>query len=191
MLLSTMAKKIDDLIISSEGDAAAEAYYKWEAQLNRSAAATFIGGETMVLVKSRAIHYQTRHYITGANVPYHMTNTSEPVSEDLARQGQNPINFDWLIRGVCGLKAVEDMMAFVRAKEPFGTYFVLNDLPDLPYLDVDAAVFQAAAEKADGKLQAALSAAAKVLNDNGNQWDRSVENTLYDAYGLPHPLTNG
>ena len=44
------------------------------------------------------------------NVPWHMTNTSEPHSDDMIEQANNPVSFDWMVKGVCGLSCSQMMV---------------------------------------------------------------------------------
>jgi hypothetical protein len=182
---------IDDVIVwSQNADHLSSAYAEITPRLARGAAVALLGSGGTVFVPSRDIHYRTRHSFCGPNVPFYFTNTSEPVASDMQHQADEPIDFDWLVRGVCGLRAVPELMMMVRAKEPFGTYLALLDLPELPSLAVEAAAFaQAAADTTNEALHKALSAAAAVLEDNGNRWSRAVEDALYAGYGLDHPLT--
>ena len=39
-----------------------------------------------------------------------MTNTSEPHSDDMVEQANNPVSFDWMVKGICGLSSVPQMM---------------------------------------------------------------------------------
>ena len=134
---------IDDLILWSDSAENLQATYStYVPQLQRGAAVALLGTAGSLFVHSRDIHYRTRHVFCGPNIPYYFTNTSEPVASDMQHQGEQPINFDWLIRGICGLRAVPDLMTMVRAKEPFGTYIALLDLPDLPSVAVSAEAFK-------------------------------------------------
>ena len=107
-----------------------------------------------------------------------MTNTSEPHADDMAIQAQNPIDFDWMLKGVCGLNATIEMMDDVQATTPFGSFFVYTELPDLPYLAVDADAFR----------KEGFNDVADLLEKNGNCWSRKIEEKLYEAHGLTHPL---
>ena len=57
-----------------------------ETQLARSAAVNFVDGDANVPIRSRNAHYVTRHQICGKNVPWYMTNTSEPHADDMLVQ---------------------------------------------------------------------------------------------------------
>ena len=82
----------------------------------------------------------------------------------MQHQGEEPIDFDWLVRGICGIQAVPELMTMVRAKEPFGSYIALLDLPDLPSVPVDATAMRDAAMQAtSAAVSSALNAAADVL----------------------------
>ena len=85
---------ITDLFIAGSGEDAARAYAKLEPKLARSAAVNFVDGGLVAPVRSRHSHYVSRHQICGANVPWHMTNTSEPHSDDMVEQASNPVSFD-------------------------------------------------------------------------------------------------
>ena len=37
-------------------------------------------------------------------------NTSEPHSDDMIEQVNNPVSFDWMVKGICGLSFVPQMM---------------------------------------------------------------------------------
>ena len=183
---------IDDVIIWAESaDQLESAYNELTPQLQRGAAVALLGTAGKLFIPSRDIHYRTRHVFCGPNIPYYFTNTSEPVASDMQHQGDQPINFDWLIRGICGLRAVPNLMTMVRAKEPFGTYIALLDLPDLPSVGVSADEFTQAAQAFDSNqpIHQALIAAARVLATNDNTWSRAVEDALYSGYGVAHPLT--
>ena len=180
-----------DVFIASTGADAAAAYSEVELELARSAAVNFVTGDTTIAIRSRHTHYTSRHQICGSNIPWTMTNTSEPVAEDLARQATDPVDFDWMVAGVCGLRAAVGMMDTVGAAQPFGSFFVYNDLPDLPYVPCTAADFRAAAAEADGNVAAALTAGADALETSGDRWCRAVEEAVYAAYGVPFPLALG
>ena len=182
-----------DLFIAGTGEAAARTYREYEQQLARDAAVNFLDGGTEIGIRSRHVHYLSRHQICGPMVPYYLTNTSEPASADLAEHAHEPIAFDWMVRRVAGLAAAPELIRDVGRRTPFGSHFVLTQLEDLPYVEVGAETFRAAAraEQQAGRTRnaAALSAAAEVLAATGDQWSRAVEDTLYHGYGLPHPLT--
>ena len=98
-----------------------------------------------------------------------------------------------MVQRVAGLAAASELIRDVGRRTPFGSHFVLTQLEDLPYVEVGADPFHAAAtaERRAGRTRtaAALTAAADVLATTRNQWSRAVEDALYRAYGLPHPLT--
>ena len=170
----------------------AEDYADVTPRLARGAAVALLGPGGDFFVPSRDIHYRSRHSFCGPNIPFFFTNTSEPVASDMQHQAEAPIDFDWLVRGVCGLRAVPELMKMVRAKEPFGTYLALLDLPELPSVAVEEAAFLAAAAAfpEDQPIHRALRAAAAVLAENGNRWSRAVEDALYAGYGSKHLTTN-
>ena len=124
---------ITDLFIAGSGEEAARAYAGLELKLARSAAVNFVDGGLVAPVRSRHSHYVSRHQICGANVPWHMTNTSEPHSDDMVEQASNPVSFDWMVKGICGLRAVPEMMEEVERDQPFGSFFAFAELPDLPF----------------------------------------------------------
>ena len=97
-----------------------------------------------------------------------------------------------MVRRIAGLAAATDLIGDVGRRSPFGSHFVLTQLEDLPYVEVGAEPFRAAAvtEHQAGRTAnaAALTAAADVLAATGDQWSRAVEDALYHGYGLPHPL---
>ena len=181
-----------DLFIAGSGEAAARTYREHEQQLARDAAVSFLDGGTGIGIRSRHVHYLSRHQVCGPTVPYYLTNTSEPASADLAEHARDPIEFDWMVRRVAGLAAAPELIRDVGRRAPFGSHFVLTQLESLPYVEVGAGPFRSAATAArqSGHTQAAsaLSAAAGVLADTGDQWSRAVEDALYHGYGLPHPL---
>jgi hypothetical protein len=187
------APPYSDLFIAGSGAAAAGIYREYEPQLARDAAVHFIDGGTEIGIRSRHVHYLSRHQICGAAVPYYLTNTSEPASEDLAEHARDPIEFDWMVRRVAGLAAAPELIRDVGRRTPFGSHFVLTQLEDLPYVEVGAEPFRNAAvtEYQAGRtaIAAALTAAADALAATGDQWSRAVEDALYEGYGLPHPLT--
>ena len=53
-----------------------------------------------------------------------MTNTSEPHSDDMVEQANNPVSFDWMVKGICGLSSVPQMMEKVEAEQPFGSFIL-------------------------------------------------------------------
>ncbi len=179
---------ITDLFIAGSSEVAEQAYARLEPRLARSAAVNFIDGELVAPVRSRHSHYVSRHQICGANVPWHMTNTSEPHSDDMVEQASNPVSFDWMVKGVCGLRAVPEMMEEVERDQPFGSFFAFAELPDLPYVGTSSSSFLAAAESATGAVRQSLSEAADELSANGETWSRKVEEALYLGYGVPYPL---
>ena len=182
-----------DLFIAGSGPAAAATYRAHERQLARDAAVNFVDGGTAIAIRSHHVHYLSRHQICGPTVPYYLTNTSEPASADLAEHARAPLDFDWMVRRVAGLAAAPELIRDVGRRSPFGSHFVLTQLEDLPYAEVGAEPFRAAAtaEREAGRTRtaAALTAAAGVLAATRDQWSRAVEDALYHAYGLPHPLT--
>lgn len=181
-----------DLFIAGRGAAAARTYREHELQLARDAAVNFVDGGTAIGIRSRHVHYLSRHQICGPAVPYYLTNTSEPASADLAEQARAPLDFDWMVRRAAGLAAAPQLIRDVGRRSPFGSHFVLTQLEDLPYVEVGAEPFRAAAraEQQAGRTHtaAALTAAAGVLAATGDQWSRAVEDALYHAHDLPHPL---
>ena len=182
-----------DLFIAGSGAAAARTYRDHEQQLARDAAVNFLDGGTEIGIRSRHVHYLSRHQICGPAVPYYLTNTSEPSSADLAEQARDPIDFDWMVQRISGLAAAQELIRDVGRRTPFGSHFVLTQLEDLPYVEVGAEPFRAAAtaQRRAGRTRtaAALAAAADVLAGTHDQWSRAVEDALYRASGLPHPLT--
>ena len=180
-----------DLFIAG-GAAAAQTYRAHELQLARDAAVNFVDGGTAIAIRSRHVHYLSRHQICGPTVPYYLTNTSEPASADLAEHARAPINFDWMVRRIAGLAAAPELIRDAGRRSLFGSHFVLTQLEDLPYVEVGAEPFRAAAsaEQQAGcsHTAAALAAAAGVLATTGDRWSRAVEDALYHAHGLPHPL---
>ncbi|MBC8347375.1 MAG: hypothetical protein O3A82_11135 [Verrucomicrobia bacterium] len=184
----TEASTYTDVFIASTGEEAAALYRKVEGRLARSAAVNFIDGDLVVPIGSRHAHYVSRHQICGSNVPWHMTNTSEPHSDDMVQQAQKPVDFDWMVKGVCGLRHVPVMMEKVESEQPFGSFFAFTELPDIPYVEVSAAAFDAAAENAEKPVRTALELAAQVLRTNGEVWSREVEQALYTGYDKPYPL---
>ena len=181
-----------DLFIAGNGEAAARTYREHEERLARDAAVNFLDGGTEIGIRSRHVHYLSRHQICGPTVPYFLTNTSEPASTDLAEHARDPIDFDWMVRRVAGLAAAPELIRDTGHRTPFGSHFVLTQLEDLPYVEVGAEPFRAAAvtENQAGRTAAAaaLTAAAEVLAATHDQWSRAVEDALYRGYGLPYPL---
>ena len=181
-----------DLFIAGNGQAAARTYREYEQRLARDAAVHFLDGGTEIGIRSRHVHYLSRHQICGPTVPYYLTNTSEPSSADLAEHARDPIGFDWMVRRIAGLAAAPELIRDVGRRTPFGSHFVLTQLEDLPYVEVGAEPFRAAAatEQQAGRTAtaAALTAAADVLAASHDQWSRAVENALYHAFDLHHPL---
>jgi hypothetical protein len=177
-----------DVFIAGSGNDAVSSYQIIECQLARSAAVNFIDGELEVPILSRQAHYVSRHQICGSNVPWFLTNTSEPHSDDMVVQAKNPVNFDWMVKGVCGLNYVTDMMEKVESTQPFGSFFAFTELPDLPYVEVSSQAFIDAAAKLDGLAAQALTQGAQVLSNNGDQWSRKVEEALYVGYQAVYPL---
>ena len=117
-----------------------------------------------------------------------MTNTSEPHSDDMVEQASNPVSFDWMVKGVCGLRSVPEMMEEVERDQPFGSFFAFAELPDLPYVETSSSSFRAAAESATGHVRQSLTMAADELSANGEIWSRKVEEALYQGYDVPYPL---
>lgn len=184
----TEASTYTDVFIASTGEEAAALYREVEGRLARSAAVNFIDGDLVVPIGSRHAHYVSRHQICGSNVPWHMTNTSEPHSDDMVQQAQKPVDFDWMVKGVCGLRHVPVMMEKVESEQPFGSFFAFTELPDIPYVEVSAAAFDAAAENAEIPVRTALELGAEVLRTNGEVWSREVEQALYSGCDKPYPL---
>lgn len=184
--------RLDDVFIYSTGAEAAARYTAVEPLLRRSAAVNFVRGDTEIFIASRAIHYTTRHQICGSTVPYTMTNTSEPIAANLARQGDRPIDFDWLVRGVSGLEAAPEMIEAVSESQAFGSFFTLVEIPDLPFVAVEAAAMRDAADTcAAGGRDAAAQAlwdAATAVEANDGAWCAAAERAVYKAYDLPYPL---
>jgi hypothetical protein len=117
-----------------------------------------------------------------------MTNTSEPHSDDMVEQADNPVSFDWMVKGVCGLSSVPDMMEKVETDQPFGSFYSFTELEDLPYVELDADQFRKAANDQPDHVSMALHRAATELDSNGGCWSRQVEEALYEGYGITHPL---
>ena len=97
-----------------------------------------------------------------------------------------------MVQRVAGLDAAPELIRDVGRRAPFGSHFVLTQLEELPYVEVGAEPFRAAAatERRAGRTRtaAALAAAADVLAGTRDRWSRAVEDALYRASGLPHPL---
>ncbi|MFP6899317.1 MAG: hypothetical protein VCA36_00145, partial [Opitutales bacterium] len=161
---------LTDVFIASTGEKAVAIYREVELRLARSAAVNFVDGDLVLPIRSRHSHYVSRHQICGANVPWYMTNTSEPHSDDMVQQAENPVDFDWMMKGICGLRHVLAMMDAVERNQPFGSFFALAELPDLPYLEISGEAFEKAAAKAEGPGRAALEAGAEVLRQNSGVW---------------------
>lgn len=179
---------ITDLFIAGPPDEAERAYSQLETRLARSAAVNFVDGDLLVPIRSRQAHYVSRHQICGENVPWHMTNTSEPHSDDMVEQASNPVSFDWMVKGVCGLRSVTEMMEEVERDQPFGSFFAFTELPELPYVEATSSSFRSAAQKSSGLVRQSLIEAADELEVNEDTWSRNVEQALYRGYGVPYPL---
>ena len=179
---------ITDLFVVGSGEDAARSYAQLEPRLARSAAVNFVDGELVAPVRSRHSHYVSRHQLCGANVAWHMTNTSEPHSDDMVEQASNPVSFDWMVKGICGLRAVPEMMNEVERDQPFGSFFAFAELSDLPYVETSSSSFRIAAESSSGNVRQALLDAADELSENDEAWSRKVEQALYSGYGIPYPL---
>lgn len=179
---------ITDLFIAGSGEKAERIYADHEPRLARSAAVNFIDGNLIVPIRSKQVHYVSRHQICGSNVPWHMTNTSEPHSDDMVVQACNPISFDWMVKGICGLESVPNMMKWVEREQPFGSFFAFTELVDLPYLATNSKSFRAKASSSVGRVRQSLFDAARILESNDETWSRKVEEALYMGYGVPYPL---
>ena len=179
---------LTDVFIAGSGEKAASCYADIESRLARSAAVNFVDGDLTVPIRSRHAHYVSRHQICGSNVPWHMTNTSEPHSDDMIEQANNPVSFDWMVKGICGLSGVPQMMEKVESEQPFGSFYSFTELEDLPYVEISAEAFREAAEGKPEHVVCALTDAARELDSNGECWTRNVEEALYQGYGLPHPF---
>ena len=177
-----------DVFIAGFGNDAVSLYQSVELQLARSAAVNFIDGDAVVPILSRQAHYVSRHQICGSNVPWFLTNTSEPHSDDMVVQAKSPVSFDWMVKGICGLNYVTTMMDEVESTQPFGSFFAFTELPDLPYVEVNSKAFLDEAEKLGGLVAEALKMGAAVLSENGEQWSRKVEEALYSGYQAIYPL---
>ena len=177
-----------DVFIAGCAEEAVREYQAVELNLARSAAVNFVDGDAIIPILSRQAHYVSRHQICGANVPWNLTNTSEPHSDDMVVHANNPVSFDWMVKGVCGLNHVTEMMEQVEATQPFGSFFAFTELPDLPYVEVNSHSFISAAQKRDGLVEQALLAGARILAENGEQWSREVEEAIYEGYNAFYPL---
>ncbi|WP_407678312.1 MDR/zinc-dependent alcohol dehydrogenase-like family protein [Candidatus Seribacter sulfatis] len=177
-----------DVFIAGHAQDAVREYQAVELNLARSAAVNFVDGDAIIPILSRQAHYVSRHQICGANVPWNLTNTSEPHSDDMVVHANNPVSFDWMVKGVCGLNHVTEMMEQVEATQPFGSFFAFTELPDLPYVEVNSHSFISAAQKRDGLVEQALLAGARILAENGEQWSREVEEAIYEGYNAFYPL---
>ena len=177
-----------DVFIAGSGEEAKADYEAIETLLARSAAVNFIDGELVAKIRSKNAHYVTRHQICGKNIPWHMTNTSEPHADDMLVQASKPVSFDWMVKGVCGLRNVPKMMDEVESAQPFGSFYAFAELEDLPYVECNADAFRLAAESCNGVSRQALLEGANALDSTGNVWARSVEEAIYHGYGLPYPL---
>ena len=177
-----------DVFIAGIGDDSVRKYQAVELQLARSAAVNFVDGNALIPILSRQAHYVSRHQICGSNVPWFLTNTSEPHSDDMVVQAKSPVNFDWMVKGICGLNHVTKMMDQVESTQPFGSFFAFTELPDIPYVEVCSNAFIEAAGQSNGLVAQALKQGAKVLSDNGEKWSRQVEEALYEGYQASYPL---
>ena len=177
-----------DVFIAGCAEEAVREYQAVELNLARSAAVNFVDGDAIIPILSRQAHYVSRHQICGANVPWNLTNTSEPHSDDMVVHANNPVSFDWMVKGVCGLNHVTEMMEQVERTQPFGSFFAFTELPDLPYVEVNSHSFISAAQKRDGLVEQALLAGARILAENGEQWSREVEEAIYEGYNAFYPL---
>jgi hypothetical protein len=106
----------------------------------------------------------------------------------MVEQANNPVSFDWMVKGVCGLSSVPQMMEKVEAEQPFGSFYSFTELEDLPYVEISSDAFREASEGQPEHVSRALTDAAAELDSNGQCWSRKVEEALYQGYGLPHPL---
>lgn len=184
-------EEIDDLLIASTGEKLTGDYAKWEPKLARNSAVNCVSGDGKIFVNSRFIHYKTRHQLCGPTTPFYFTNTSEPLSEDLAKQAEAPINFDWLVKGIAGLKATPEMLSDVTANNRFGTFFTFMELPELPYVQVDSAEMKKKADELEASAPTtakALRGAADAVARNDEVWCREAEEAMYAAWGVDHPL---
>lgn len=193
LILTARLSSYTDLFLAGNGAESAHAYSERELRLARGAAVNFVDGGVTVPVRSKHIHYVSRHQLCGPTVRFSFTNTSEPISTDMARQGTHPVDFDWLVRGVSGLSSALDLYQDVASQRPFGSFVVFSELDNFPYVRVGAEAFrQKATELLHGgappQVISALRAASVVLTRNGDVWSREVEDVLYAAYGKPHPL---
>ncbi len=177
-----------DVFIAGKGDIAVQEYQAVELCLGRSAAVNFVDGEMTLPILSRQAHYVSRHQICGSNVQWNLTNTSEPHSDDMVEQAKSPVSFDWMVKGICGLNHVTEMMDQVEKNQPFGSFFTFNEMPDIPYVEVNSKSFLEAAETIEGPASQALLAGARSLSENGEQWSRQVEEKIYEGYQVIYPL---
>ncbi|MFW5845042.1 MAG: hypothetical protein ACOCXJ_02330 [Planctomycetota bacterium] len=180
----------DDVFIAGSGETAAAIYAERELQLARGAAVAFVDGNCTIRIRSRNAHYQSVHQICGPNVPWYMTNTSIPTADDMAVQGRDPLDFDWLIKAIAGLRHAPALYADVEGRQPFGSFFMFTELPELPYVTISAAAFEEAlADQEAGPVRSALEAGLAVLRRDGDRYSRALEEALYAGYGEPYPLT--
>ena len=97
-----------------------------------------------------------------------------------------------MVQRVAGLKASISLITDVGKHSQFGSHFVLTQLEDMPYLEINEKEFihQAEIEQTSGRTKsaAALKNAAKILAQTNDQWSRAVEEALYNGYGIPYPL---
>ena len=184
----TSSESFTDVFIAGQGDDAIREYQSVELNLARSAAVNFVDGDAIIPILSRQAHYVSRHQICGSNVPWNLTNTSEPHSDDMVVQAKSPVSFDWMVKGICGLNYVTEMMEQVENNQPFGSFFTFTELPNLPYVEVNSKSFTDAASKTDGLAAQALLAGARILSENGEQWSRQVEEAIYEGYQVVYPL---
>jgi hypothetical protein len=184
----TSSESFTDVFIAGQGDDAIREYQSVELNLARSAAVNFVDGDAIIPILSRQAHYVSRHQICGSNVPWNLTNTSEPHSDDMVVQAKSPVSFDWMVKGICGLNYVTEMMEQVENNQPFGSFFTFTELPNLPYVEVNSKSFTDAASKTDGLAAQALLAGARILSENGEQWSRQVEEAIYQGYQVVYPL---
>ena len=96
-----------DVFIAGSGEGAKADYEAIETCLARSAAVNFIDGELVAKIRSKNAHYVTRHQICGKNIPWHMTNTSEPHADDMLVQASKPFLTGWS-KGFVGYECSKD-----------------------------------------------------------------------------------
>src|SRR5262249_18703734 len=77
----------------------------------------------------------------------------------------------------------------------FGSFLVLVELENFPYVAVSADAFRAKAielHRTSSQCHAprALQEGAELLERNGNTWSREIEDALYAAYGKTHPFAS-